>query len=291
MSDGAADRSVVRPPGGRAANVIRLRARSALVLAAVSLVGVVAFVWPLFVHHGGNAGDAHAADAPWIFVLVLPLLLAVVLAELADGGLDSKAVAVLGVLTACGAAMRIPGTGVTGFSPVFFLLIPAGRVLGRGFGFVLGALTLFASALVTSGVGPWLPFQMFGAAWVGFFAGCLPPAKGRAELFMLAAYGAVAGMAFGLLLDLWFWPFAASGNSTLQFVAGAAVSENLRRFWAFHLATSLGFDLPRSLGNFVLVLLAGHPVLSALRRASRKAVFDAKPTFSIAEPSGGSTAG
>ncbi len=117
-----------------------------------------------------------------MFVALLPLLLAIVLGELAEGSLDAKGVALLGVLAACGAALRIPEPGVAGFEPVFFLLIPAGRVLGRGFGFVLGALTLFASALITGGVGPWLPFQMFGAAWMGFGAGCLPPAgAGRAR--------------------------------------------------------------------------------------------------------------
>jgi len=37
----------------------------------------------------------------------------------------------LGILAACGAALRVPSPGVAGFEPVFFLLIPAGRVLGR----------------------------------------------------------------------------------------------------------------------------------------------------------------
>src|SRR6478609_8708250 len=120
---------------------------------------------------------------------------------------------------------------------------------------------------------------MFGAGWVGFFAGCLPPARGRRELYLLAAYGAVSGLAFGLLLDLWFWPFATQGNPNLTFVPGASLAENLQRFWAYHLATSLGFDIPRAIGNAALVLLAGHPVLSALRRAQRKAVFDAEPAF------------
>ncbi len=152
--------------------------------------------------------------------MILPLLLAVVLAELAEGALDAKAVALLGVLAACGAALRLPSGGVAGFEPVFFLLIPAGRVLGRGFGFVLGALTLFVSALLTGGVGPWLPFQMLGAAWMGFFAGCLPPVRGRAEVWMLAAYGAAAALAYGFLLNLSFWPYVAGGDSALSFVPG-----------------------------------------------------------------------
>ena len=266
---------------GAAAFVVRRR--TALLMGAASLLCLVAFTWPLLADSrgvgvaGGNANLAHGADAPWVFVALLPLLLALVLAELADGTLDAKSVAVLGVLGACGCALRIPG-GVSGFEPVFFLLIPAGRVLGRGFGFVLGALTLFASALITGGVGPWLPFQMFGAAWVGFFAGCLPPARGRRELVLLAGYGFVAGLVYGLLLDLWFWPFLAAGTR-LGPVPGAPLTENLHRFVAYHLATAMGWDLVRALTNGVLVLVAGAPVLAALRRASRCAAFGAPVGF------------
>ena len=269
--------------------MIRLRWRSWILLALASAVGVAAFTWPLFVSDAsGSENLAHATDAPWIFVVVVPLLIAIVLAEVADGGLDAKAVAVLGVLVACGAALRTPTTGATGFTGVLFLLIPGGRVFGRGFGFVQGALTMFVSAILTGGVGPWLPFQMFSAAWIGFFAGCLPPAKGRhgrTEVWMLAAYGAVAGLAYGLVMDLWFWPFATSTNSQLHFVAGAPVVENLRRFWAFHLTSALGFDIPRAVSNALLVLVAGAPVLAALRRAARRAAFDSEPVFeSSVEP-------
>ena len=61
---------------------------------------------------------------------------------------------------------------------MFFLLVLAGRVFGPGFGFVLGCTSLFASALLTAGVGPWLPFQMLGCAWVGLGAGLLPRGSG-----------------------------------------------------------------------------------------------------------------
>ena len=179
--------------------------------------------------------------------------------------------------------MRLPSTGVAGFELVFFLLIPAGRVFGRGFGFVLGALTLFASALVTGGVGPWLPFQMFAAAWVGFFAGCLPPARGRREIALLAAYGAVAGLAYGLAMNLWFWPFGAPTGSGLSYVPGAGIGENFGRFWVFHLATSFGWDLPRAATNAVLIVVFGPAVLAALRRVSRRAAFGVPAEFTADE--------
>jgi energy-coupling factor transport system substrate-specific component len=280
-----APRSTVRL-GARDLHALRLRPRAWVLVAVASTLGLVAFGWPLLVQPSGTENLAHSVDAPWIFVALLPLLLAIVLSEIAEGAIDAKAVALLGVLAACGCVLRLPG-GVAGFEPVFFLLIPSGRVLGRGFGFVLGALTIFASALVTGGVGPWLPFQMFGAAWLGFFAGCLPPARGRRELVVLAAYGFVAGLAYGLLLDFWFWPFGSSAGTQVSFVPGDAVIDNLRRFWAFHVATALGWDLPRAATNAVLVLLVGRPVLAALRRVSRRAAFGAPVEF--APPTSSST--
>jgi energy-coupling factor transport system substrate-specific component len=263
-------------------NAVRLHLRSTLALLVVSLIGLMGFTWPLWVSGAGRTeGFAHATDAPWLFVVLLPLLLAVVLAEISDGGMDAKAIALLGVLAACGAALRPLGTGTTGVEPVYFLLILSARVLGRGFGFVLGALTLFASALLTAGVGPWLPFQMLAAGWVGFFAGCLPPLSGRREVFLLAAYGVLAGLAYGFIMNLWFWPFGAGVEvaSNLAFDPQASLVTNFRHFVAFDVATSLGYDIPRAVTNLVLVLVAGRPVLGALRRAARRAAFDAPVEF------------
>ncbi|HEX3842559.1 MAG TPA: ECF transporter S component [Acidimicrobiales bacterium] len=264
-------------------NAIRFRPRASLALAVTSLVGVVGFGWPLLIPSHANANLAHATDAPWIFIALLPLLLAVLLAEISEGSLDAKAVALLGILAACGAALRIPSPGIAGFEPVFFLLIPAGRVLGRGFGFVLGAVTILASALITGGVGPWLPFQMVAAAWMGFGAGCLPRAGGKRELLILAAYGVVSSLVYGALLNLWFWPFGAGTTTSFSFVPGAGVLRNLHSFVFFDLTTSLGFDIPRAVTTALLVLVLGHPVLAALRRATRRAAFDAPVTFQPAK--------
>jgi len=257
------------------AHVVGLGRRAWVLLAAAFVLGVVSFGWPFLAASRSSFGGAHGGDAPWVFLLLLPMLLGIVIAELADGTIDAKAVALLGVLAACGAVLRLPSGGLAGFEPVFFLLIPAGRVFGRGFGFVLGALTLFVSALLTGGVGPWLPFQMFGAAWIGFFAGCLPSARGRREVVMLAVYGVVAALVYGAVMNLWFWPFVAGGDTTVSFVAGAGPLENLRRFWAFHITTSFGFDIPRAVFTAVFLLVAGGSILRAFRRVARRAAFAA----------------
>jgi energy-coupling factor transport system substrate-specific component len=249
-----------------------------LLLAVTSSFGVVAFAWPLLVHQHAGADSAHSADAPWIFVALIPLLIGIVMAELSEGGIDAKAIALLGILAACFSALRIASPGIDGFEPEWFLLILSARVFGRGFGFVLGATALFASALVTGGVGPWLPFQMLAAAWVGFGAGSLPYARGRRERALLAGYGVVAALVYGLLTNFWFWPFVGSGT-VYSFLPGAGVVVNLHRFVLFDLTTSMGFDLTRAMTSAVLILLLGRPVLAALRRAARRAVFEAAPEF------------
>ena len=260
----------------RAANAVHLGSRSAITLVVVSILGLAAFTWPLLMSPRGAA--EHGTDAPWVFALLLPLLLAVVAAELSDGGMDAKSVAMLGVLAAVGAVLRPLGGGATGFQPMFLVLVLGGYALGPGFGFVLGAVTTFASALLTGGIGPWLPFQMLAAAWLGMGAGLLPHLRPRVELWLVAAYGAFASLVFGLLMNLSFWPWAVS-TSSLSYQAGASLSVNASHFVAFHLATSLGWDIPRAVGTFVLVLLVGRPVLAALRRASRRAAFDAPREF------------
>jgi energy-coupling factor transport system substrate-specific component len=252
---------------------IAVRPRAALALGLASLVGLAAFCWPLLIDADSPLADGR--DATLLFALLLPLVLTVVLAELSDGGLDAKAVAMLGLLSAVGAAVRPLGAGTAGIELVFFVLLLGGRAFGPGFGFVLGTTTLFASALITGGVGPWLPYQMLGAAWVGMLGGMLPQVRGRAELAVLAAAGAVASVLYGILLNLSFWPFALGGGTDISFVAGDPVAANLRRLVAFSLATSLGWDIGRAVTTAVLVVVAGPLLLPVLRRASRRARFDA----------------
>ena len=261
------------------------RARLALILASAG--ALLAFAWPLLIAPAAGAAGAagaatqtgHSIDAPAVFVIVLPLLLLVMLAEISAGGIDAKALAMLGVLSAIGAALRPLGAGTAGLETSFFLLVLAGRVFGPAFGFLLGSTTLFTSALLTGGVGPWLPFQMLAASWVGLGAGLLPPLRGRLEVVLLMVYGALASVAFGLLMNLWFWPFSGGMATQLSYQAGAPMLMNLQHWLVFSLATSLGYDIPRAVLTATLILVAGAPILGALRRATRRAAFGAPVVF------------
>jgi energy-coupling factor transport system substrate-specific component len=147
---------------------------------------------------------------------------------------------------------------------------------------------MFASALLTGGVGPWLPFQMLSMGWFTMGAGLLPGAvrlRGRGELLLLACYGFLASLAYGTVMNLAGWPFLSAAASNISFDAHASVPANLARFVAYCLATSLGWDLGRAVCTVVLTLFLGPAVLRALRRATRRAAFETAVTFDARDPS------
>jgi energy-coupling factor transport system substrate-specific component len=264
-------------------SAIRAGRRSVVVLTLATVAGLMMFLWPLLLVP--SPGEEQVGP-PFVFLALLPVVVIVVLVELTEGGMDAKALAMLGVLTAVNAALRSLGAGLAGVELVFFLLILAGRVYGAGFGFVLGCTSLFASALLTSGVGPWLPYQMLCSAWIGLGAGLLPQrlgrrrVRGRPEIALLVAYGIVCAYGFGLLMNLSSWPYALGiavpGHSgALDFVPGAALTVNLHRFAVYTLLTSTGgWDTGRAITNTLALVLLGPAVLATLRRAARRASYD-----------------
>jgi energy-coupling factor transport system substrate-specific component len=274
-------RTLARREAGaaRPRTAIRVRPRSAITIAMASFLGLVAFGWPFVVAPGTFASTE---TPPLMFGVLLALVLAVVFAEVADGGIDAKALAMLGVLSAINAALRPLGAGTAGIETVFFILVLAGRVFGAGFGFALGCTSLFASALLTGGVGPWMPYQMFGCAWVGMFAGLLPPLRGKAEILMLAGYGALAGYFFGFMLNLSFWPFSLDPSSSIAYRPGLSFVEQWHRYLLFDVTTSLGWDTGRAVTNVAAILLAGPAALAAFRRAARRANFRPAVAFAPA---------
>lgn len=252
-----------------------LRSRSTAVLAVASLIGVAAFLYP-FILPGirplGDGDEAHGGLAPLLFAGVTVLCLVATLVTIADdhGGVArSKTVALLGVLVAIDATLRLVPS-LAGASPIFLLIMLVGAVFGASMGFQMGALTLLLSGFLTGGIGPWLPFQMLAAGWLGMTAGWLPlPAAPRARLAILALFGAVWGILFGVLMNLWFWPFSAPGagaDASLYWTPDLPAGETLARYVRFYLVTSLGFDALRATGNVILMLALGGPILRLLER-------------------------
>ena len=226
--------------------VIRFSAKNSLVLFIASLFSIAGFIWPFFY-----------------------------------AGQDLPRTQLLGVLAALISALRPLGAGAVGIEPMWFVLILSARVFGASFGFLLGIISMFASALLTGGLGPWLGYQMFAAAWIGMAAGLLPKkVSGKSEIAMLLVFGALAAGTFGVLMDLQFWPWALGGNTQLSYIPGGSISENFGRFITFHFASAMAWDIPRAIFTCVLIAFTGPSVLSALRRTYTRAAFSTPVVFS-----------
>lgn len=255
--------------------VIKFTSKNALVLSLASLLSIAGFTWPFF-----YAGE----DLPqtqiffWLAIVAAAVL---VMVEISSARLDAKSVALLGVLAALISALRPLGAGAVGIEPMWFVLILSARVFGASFGFLLGVISMFASALLTGGVGPWLGYQMFAAAWIGLAAGLLPKkVRGRNEIAMLLVFGVFAAGTFGILMDLQFWPWALGSNTQLSYIPGGSIAENLSRFITFHFASAMAWDIPRAIFTSVLIAFTGPSVLSALRRTYTRAAFLTPVVFS-----------
>jgi energy-coupling factor transport system substrate-specific component len=247
-----------------------------------SLIGLLAFLYPFLRPLIGSEGLNGQAGrlSPVLLSLFGGLAFLALLLEIqGEAAMDAKFVALLGILVAINATLRFMETaipGPAGFSPIFFLIVLSSYVYGGRFGFLMGVLTLFVSALITGGVGPWLPYQMITAGWIGLSGPLvrLPVRALRAEdtrweVLWLGVVGGFWGFVYGVVTNLWFWPYA-TGLGGQQWEAGLSMWALLRRYGTFYAATSLVWDAARGVGTVILTALLGRPTLRVLRRFYRR---------------------
>ena len=248
------------------------RARPVGVYLLMVFLGAGAFLYPFWLPSEALPDQAHAGDAPLVAALVGALVVAAVTLEVRRGTMNGSTVALLGVLSAAAGLMRLldlPGGG----SGIFFLIELAGAAFGPRFGLLLGLCSMGISAVITGGIGPWLPFQMLALGWMGAGAGLVGRLTDRlrpgAEVVVLAAYGWVWGFLYGAIMNLWFWPFSV-GSGDLAWNPGLTLAETLHRYWSFYAVTSLGWDAAGAITNAVLILITGVAVLASMRRFAHR---------------------
>jgi energy-coupling factor transport system substrate-specific component len=256
-------------------------------LLLTNVAGLLAFLWPFVLPAMVHPGLDHRSDSGLILVILVGGLGGLLFTELGRGGLGPKTVALIGVLGAAMVALRLPGF-VAGFNAFFIVVLVAGNSFGPGFGFLLGAIGMFASGLLIGGLGPWLPFEMVAVGWLGAGAGLMPGrgTKWPVRIGVLAVYGLVGGYLYGAIMNLWLWPFMTSG-SAIAWDPSAALAQNLRHYATYYAATSFAWDTFRAVGDAVMVVALGRPLLACLDRAAKRMrldVHDAVPAARAAEP-------
>jgi energy-coupling factor transport system substrate-specific component len=223
---------------------------SVAIFVLASLMGVLAFVSPFFTPFRQSA----PAMNPALFLGALVMLcVAAMIVEAQGQVMSAKLIALLGALVAINSALRFAENalpGPAGFTPVFMLIILAGYVFGARFGFLMGALTMLVSAMITAGIGPWLPYQMFTAGWMGLSAGILdfrwPVAhssqsqighrQSGSAFARLLVFAGVWGFLYGAIMNLWSWPFQA-GDPAQSWQAGFSFDDGLKRYAVFYVDT------------------------------------------------------
>ncbi len=118
-------------------------------------------------------------------------------------------------------ALCIMGRFIPFFKPITALTVITAMYLGGEAGFLTGALAAALSNFYF-GQGPWTPFQMLAWGFIGLIAGWMAsPLKRRRWLLLL--YGAVSGVTFSLIMDVWNvlwvgggfdWPLYAAAVAT-----------------------------------------------------------------------------
>lgn len=167
----------------------------------------------------------------------------------------SQVVALVAALAALAIAGRIAFAAFPNVKPTTDIVILAGYALGPAPGFAVGALT----ALVSNfwfGQGPWTPWQMAGWGLCGILGAALAVIRPRAGRFTLAAVCALAGIAYGALL-----------NFSLMATYGGDLS--LQRFLALE-SRAIPFDAAHAIGNATLAFVAGPAMVRMLARFRRR---------------------
>ena len=158
------------------------------------------------------------------------------------------------VITAIMTALAVFGRFIPLFKPITAICVITAVYLGAEAGFLCGSLSVLISNIFF-GQGPWTPFQMLGFGLIGLFAGYLSRALMRSNI-LLILYGAVAGIAYSFIMDIWtvLW---YSGSFSWELYTAAIVS-------------AIPFTLLYAVSNVAFLLIMRKPVGNKLNRVKIK---------------------
>ena len=114
---------------------------------------------------------------------------------------DSRRIVIIAVMTALSVAGRFVFAPIPFFKPVTAIVIITAIYLGSEAGFITGAFSAVVSNFYF-GQGPWTPFQMLAWGLIGFIAGLLAERLVKSKV-LLVIYGALSGVAFSFIMDVW----------------------------------------------------------------------------------------
>lgn len=167
---------------------------------------------------------------------------------------DAKTLILIAVMIALSVVGRFIFAPLPGFKPVTAMTVLTAMYFGSDAGFMTGALTAVISNFYF-GQGPWTPFQMFSWGIIGLIAGIFAEKLKKSKVF-LSIFGALSGILYSLLMDIW----------TVLWADGYF---NFGRYLAA-LVSSLQFTVIYAVSNVIFLLLLSKPTGKILQRVKTK---------------------
>ena len=170
---------------------------------------------------------------------------------------DARRIVIIAVMTALSVAGRFVFAPIPFFKPVTAIVIITAIYLGSEAGFITGSFSAVVSNFYF-GQGPWTPFQMLAWGLIGFLAGLLAKKLVESKV-LLIIYGALSGIAFSFIMDVWTTLWADGTFNIARFVAS--------------ITTAAPFTVVYMVSNVIFLLLLTKPIGSKLQRLFCRVLF------------------
>lgn len=167
---------------------------------------------------------------------------------------DARRIVIMAVMTALSVAGRFVFAPIPFFKPVTAIVIITAIYLGAEAGFITGAFSAVVSNFYF-GQGPWTPFQMFAWGLIGFLAGLLAKRLLESKV-LLIIFGALSGVVFSFIMDVWTTLWADGTFNIARFIAS--------------ITTAAPFTVVYMVSNVIFLLLLTKPIGRKLQRLKTK---------------------
>lgn len=189
MADARIDSDLVAAPSAPPARPVIARVLEACGLALLPAIMVISVAFGI--DQGGASGIIGSAVSIGLFFLSY------------EWGMPSlRETMPVVVMAALAAAGRIIFAFVPSVQPLTAIIIITGCLFGRRSGFMVGALAGLVSALFL-GMGAWTPWQMYSWGLIGWVSGVLFAAGVFERPWTVYAFGFMAGLMYGLIMNIW----------------------------------------------------------------------------------------
>lgn len=158
------------------------------------------------------------------------------------------------IISAVMITLSVVGRFIPVFKPVTALTVITALYLGGEAGFLVGSMSALISDFYFV-IGPWTPFQMLAWGMIGLISGVISK-KLKDNFALLICWGALTGVFFSLVMDVWNTIWTAGSFDAAYYRAS--------------IISALPYTLLYAVSNVIFLLLCAKPIGQKLERIKKK---------------------